>query len=167
MRANILEKEIIMSQTASIFRSRWGFHPCSYETFLKLKHLNGLYFRALREAAAWRRWHRKEPHNRVSRPRLRNQAGQVVGYGPPVPVSEPRLSTLFTQFVQVPRFVDRRGGACPDGFFEPEVKLDPPTVVEDYRKARQPAADAAAVAPLSMSPGQIDELFDLTQQGRA
>jgi hypothetical protein len=46
------------------YRSRWGYHPCNYETFLKLKRLHKAYFEGLRMLAIWRRWRAKRPHNR-------------------------------------------------------------------------------------------------------
>ena len=36
-----------MATVPSPFPSRWGFHPCDYETYRKLKLLNLLYQRAI------------------------------------------------------------------------------------------------------------------------
>ena len=36
-----------------MFRSRWGFHPCDYLTYRKLKFLNQVYLRAIRLAHGW------------------------------------------------------------------------------------------------------------------
>lgn len=46
------------------FQSRWGFHPCTYEMYLKLKRLNFLTFISLRRAGEYKRWERKLPENR-------------------------------------------------------------------------------------------------------
>ena len=46
------------------FESRFGFHPCDYATFVKLKRVHKGYHEALRKVAAHRRWARKMPHNR-------------------------------------------------------------------------------------------------------
>lgn len=46
------------------FKSRFGFHPCDYATFLMLKRVHKAYHEALRKVAAHRRWSRKRPHNR-------------------------------------------------------------------------------------------------------
>jgi hypothetical protein len=45
-------------------RSRWGYHPCDYETFLKLRRVHKAYHEGLRLLARWRRWRAKMPHNR-------------------------------------------------------------------------------------------------------
>jgi hypothetical protein len=47
-----------------IHKSKWGYHPCDYATFLKLKKLNYRLLVAKRKAAAWHRWDRKATHNR-------------------------------------------------------------------------------------------------------
>ena len=48
----------------STFQSRWGFHPCSYEFFLKLKRLHKWYWQTVSDFHRWHRWQRKLPHNR-------------------------------------------------------------------------------------------------------
>src|SRR5262245_9109067 len=96
---------------STVFQSRWGFHPCDFSAYRKLKLLNHLLLRARRMAAAWERWHRKDPHNRVTRGRIRNEKGQTVGYEPPVPRAEPAICPVFSRKEAVRRFVDKRGGA--------------------------------------------------------
>ena len=54
-----------MTANNSAFQSRWGFHPCSYEVFLKLKLLRKLYWQTVYDFHRWHRWQRKLPHNRV------------------------------------------------------------------------------------------------------
>lgn len=56
-----------MDTTSSNFKSRWGFHPCNYEVFHKLKRLHGWYWRTVYEFHQWHRWWRKEPQNRNGR----------------------------------------------------------------------------------------------------
>lgn len=46
------------------FKSRWGFHPCDYETFRKLKAIHKWFWEFLHDYAAWQRWDRKFPKNR-------------------------------------------------------------------------------------------------------
>src|SRR5215475_11844869 len=98
-----------------MFESRWGFHPCDYLTYRKLKFLNQVYLRALRLAHAWERWKRKDPHNRAIRRRLRNQHGQTIGYEPPLMLPEPRICPIFSQKVFEIRHVDKRGRVCREG----------------------------------------------------
>ena len=45
-------------------KSRFGFHTCSYDVYLKLKQLNKYYQDSQRLASKWFRWIRKSPHNR-------------------------------------------------------------------------------------------------------
>ena len=90
-------QEIVITSPA-VFQSRWGYHPFSITVSRQLRRLNAAYQRALRQAAAWNRWNRwnrKEPHNRVIRPRIRNDKGQVIGYGKAEPVGEPKLCPVF------------------------------------------------------------------------
>ena len=51
--------------TNSTLQSRWGFHPCSYNVFLKVKHLHKWYWQAVYDFHRWHRWQRKLPQNRV------------------------------------------------------------------------------------------------------
>src|SRR5437870_6902272 len=98
-----------------MFQSRWGFHPCDYSTYRKLKFLNHVYQKALRMAHAWERWKRKDPHNRVMRRRIRNAQGQTIGYEPPVPLAEPPICPIFSQRVLEKCLVDKNGNVFPDG----------------------------------------------------
>ena len=42
-----------------MFKSRWGFHPCSYETYLQLKQLKKRFWETVYAYERWRRWARK------------------------------------------------------------------------------------------------------------
>lgn len=46
------------------FQSRWGYHPCNRETFLKLKRLHKAFWWHLRRSVAAERWNAKRPENR-------------------------------------------------------------------------------------------------------
>jgi hypothetical protein len=112
-----------------------------------LKELNRLWVRAQHEAAAWRRWHRKLPHNRVQHERLRDAAGRPVGYGPPRPAPEPPLSSPFCRVAELPSgksavFLDDRG------------------VEVAYRLARRPCAKSDEVNALPMSEEVLRRLFE-------
>ena len=54
-----------MSSIFDQHRSRFGFHPCDYTLFLKLKYLHKHYWIAVRQFHTWHRWFRKEPQNRI------------------------------------------------------------------------------------------------------
>lgn len=46
------------------FQSRFGYHPCDYPTFQRLKALYKTFWIHVRKAAAARRWTAKQPKNR-------------------------------------------------------------------------------------------------------
>src|SRR5713101_340936 len=47
----ILRLEVpFFERRTTMFQSRWGFHPCDYQTFRKLKFLNQAYLQAIRLA---------------------------------------------------------------------------------------------------------------------
>lgn len=110
-----------------------------------LKELNKLWVEARRRAAAWQRWYRKLPHNRVRRPRLRDQQGRRIGYGPPEPLPEPALPAPFCRKVQMP-----------SGRWE--VFLSGGAVEIAYRLARHPKPTADAVEPLPIPEAEVRRL---------
>jgi hypothetical protein len=136
-----------------MFKSRWGFHPCSFEEFRELRSLWRAVLVRRRQVAAWRRWSAKLPHNRVKRERLRDANGRVVGYGAAVPVPEPPLPPP-SQNVVACRRVTRPSGKV-------EVELAGPCgaalrrLQEAYRLARRPKPTAAEVEPLPVTAEEV------------
>jgi hypothetical protein len=143
-----------------MFRSRWGFHPCDYAAFRKLKFLNQVHLRAVRMAKAWMRWKRKDPHNRIIRQRIRNERGQVIGYADPVPLPEPRICPVFSQRVFETRLVDKKGVYFKDGFLEEKIVTDDRWIPTDYTAARIPVANADDVRPLHQSVSELDAFYE-------
>jgi hypothetical protein len=143
-----------------MFQSRWGFHPCDYETYRKLRFLNQLYLKAVRMAHAWERWKRKDPHNRVMRRRIRNEKGQTIGYEPPVPRPEPSICSVFSQKVFEQCHVDKKGSFSREGFMEEKVVTDGHWIPAAYASARIPVADPAEVRHLAHTPAQLEELYE-------
>ncbi len=143
-----------------MFSSRWGFHPCDYSTYRKLKVLNLVYLRAVRLAHAWTRWKRKDPHNRVIRRRIRNEKGQTIGYEPPVALPEPKTCSVFSQKVIEKLHVDKKGIFSREGFVEERVVTDDFCIPSDYSSARVPAANPSEVQPLHHSVAEIEELYE-------
>jgi hypothetical protein len=136
------------TSSPSVHASRWGFHNSDYQTYRKLKALNFLYLEALRRAAAWQRWHRKEPHNRVSRRKD----------GSRTPLPEPPLSPLFSKKVQmITNFW--KGKFVKEGHVYERVETTDHGVREAYDSTR-PVASAAEVRPLPLSVDVINELFE-------
>ncbi len=143
-----------------MFRSRWGFHPCDYPTFRMLKFLNQVYLQAVRRAHAWARWQRKDPQNRVSRRRIRNEKGQTIGYEPPVPLAEPSLCPVFSRKVGEQRHVDKKGQFSSEGFTQEKVVMEDCWIPVDYASARRPVPDAAGVQALHHSRAELQTLYE-------
>jgi hypothetical protein len=112
-----------------------------------LKELNAVWLQARRQVAAWRRWSRKQPHNRVRRQRLRDERGRPVGYGPPEPVPEPALPLGICQAVRLPsgRVEMVWSGGC---------------VETTYRLARHPKQTPGEVVPLPLSEDEIRRRYE-------
>lgn len=53
-----------MTTESNNFRSRFGYHVCDFETYVKLKLLHRWYWQTVRDFHGWWRWQRKLPHNR-------------------------------------------------------------------------------------------------------
>jgi hypothetical protein len=112
-----------------------------------LKELNKLWERSRRQAAAWQRWYRKLPHNRVRRERVRDEQGRPIGYGPPTALPEPELSAYFCRKVELP-----------SGRFE--AVLSGGEVEAAYRLARQPRQTPANVVPLPIAEDDVRKWFE-------
>ncbi|MCI0378989.1 MAG: hypothetical protein L0215_15380 [Gemmataceae bacterium] len=112
-----------------------------------MKELNKLWEKAKRQRASWQRWNRKLPHNRVSRPRLRDERGRTIGYGSPIPLHEPVLHPAFCHKVQLP-----------SGRWD--IELRDVGIESAYRLARHPKPTPDDVTPLPMSKDEIRRLFD-------
>ncbi|MCI0701447.1 MAG: hypothetical protein L0241_10235 [Planctomycetia bacterium] len=127
-----------------MYKSRWGFHSCSYEEFCELRSLWKEVLARRKMVAAWRRWYAKAAHNRVKRERIRDSNGHVVRYGQPVPMPEPPLPTVAC------RRVTRPSGKVEVEFAGP-VGEALRRLQEAYRLARRPRATAAEVEPLPVT----------------
>jgi hypothetical protein len=122
-------------------QGKWGWYPCNIEVYHKLKAINLAYDNALHQMKTWQRWNRKDPKNRVSRKKLKDSNGQVVGYGIAEPIAEPEICPIFSK-----KNKDL-------------VKMIENSVYEDYRKARYPVGSEAEVLPLSINLAKIDKLY--------
>jgi hypothetical protein len=141
-------------------QSSWGHHPCDFSTYRKLKFLHHIYQQALRMAHAWKRWKRKDPHNRVTRRRIRNSQGQTIGYEPSAPLAEPCLCPIFSHKVLEKRHVDKKGNLFREGFLDEKVVTDDLGIAEDYAGARRPVKELSEVRPLRVSVETIDLLYE-------
>jgi hypothetical protein len=152
-----------MSSNLSVYQSRWGFHPCDYQTYRKLKFLNLAYLKAVRQARAWMRWKRKDPHNRVIRRRKRNDKGQTIGYEKPIPMPAPRICEVFSRKILEKCYVDKKGNYCKEGFMEEKVVMLDLGVAQDYAASRIPRNTKEEVVPLRNSLEAIIELFEIAR----
>ena len=92
---NLFSRRSTMNVSNEVFKSRFGFHPCDYTTYLKLKNIKKWYYEWLRAAASWERWHRKEPQNRVIRRKIPGKPGVSCGYEIVGPQPEPVVCPFF------------------------------------------------------------------------
>lgn len=125
------------TNASQVHKSRWGFHPCNWDTFWKLKCIHKWYWQTVRDFANWKRWQRKLPKNRVIRRSVRDAAGRRIGYEVIGTRPEPAYCPAFLQ----------HGNVTDKGF------------LQDYRNARMPKSDAKEVLPLSHSVDEIDKMF--------
>lgn len=135
----------------AVFQSRWGFHPCDYATFLKLKKLHARYWQALRQYAQWRRWQRKQPQNRVLRQWIRDAQGRRIGRRIIGPWPEPPLDPLFCVREQVESHFAEDGRLVREGQLVERVLFREHGIPEAYRLARTPVAAPELVRELPVS----------------
>src|SRR5262245_21923505 len=142
----------------AVHQSRWGYYPCAYETFLKLKALHARYWRALRVYAAWRRWQRKQPQNRVLREWLRDAQGRRIGHRIVGPRPEPMLDPLFCVRTQVVSHFADDGSLVRDGRIVERVSFHDHGIPGAYSLARKPAATPEEVTAMPISTEEIERL---------
>jgi hypothetical protein len=148
------------------FRSRWGWHPCDYATFVLLKGLHEAYWRALRQYAAWQRWRRKLPRNRVLRRRIRDERGYKVGTEVVGPWPEPPLPPVFCTRRQVLTHWSEEGKPLKRGRLKEEVIFDDLGIPEAYRAARRPAASESEVLPLRLTAEELRRFASEIEKAR-
>jgi hypothetical protein len=141
-----------------VHQSRWGWHPCDYPTFQLLKRLHHACEEARRQVAAWQRWHRKKPHNRVVRHWLCDGQGRRVGCEIVGPRPEPPLSPPFCVRRLVPSFWSEDGRPLAEARLVEDVVFGDLGIVAAYRTARKPAASPEAVRPLSFTLEELQRL---------
>ena len=135
---------------SKVYQSRWGFHPCSYEIFLKLKKLNGLYFKALQMRGEWERWDRKEPQNRVICKTKRDELGRKIGKEIVGPRLEPNIDNIFLK----KQHVNSRWYGEYD-----IVAISGIDIMKEYQKAKKPRKEDE-VEQLTITEQGINELYE-------
>lgn len=109
-----ITKEITMET----YKTKYGYHPCSKETFFQIKKLRKAYWQTLKDFCRWNRWNRKEPQNRCG--------------------DEPKYNEMFIRDWEWSRPSTKRDGST-------RWKSYPKTVVDHdilnmYEEARRPSA---------------------------
>ena len=136
-----------MNSTLNVVEGRFGFYPCDYDTYQKIRKIYNAYLKSLSQNASWWRWTNKQPQNRVIRRWKRDAQGrrcgcEIVGKRP-----EPSINPVFWNMSPLyHRPVMNR------------VIID--KVIADYRRARYPMKRAEDVVSLSMSNEEIENLFN-------
>ena len=128
----------------STFKSRWGYHPCDYATYLLLKKLAQYERRAYAQYRTWQRWKRKAPQNRVHKEYLRNDKNQRIGTKIIGPSTEPQWASTY--------WLDGNGRFVRIG------------AVRDYDNARTPRNTPAEVRGLSLSQANIKHAIETLAQ---
>jgi len=141
-----------------VHQSRWGWHPCDYATFRLLKRLHRACEEARRRFAAWQRWHRKMPRNRVVRRWLRDGQGRRIGCEVVGSRPEPSLSPLFCVRRLVPSYWSEDGKPLQEARLVEDVVFGDLGIVEAYRTARKPAASPEEVRPLPFTGQELQQL---------
>lgn len=136
----------ITNPAQQVFQGRFGYYPCNYETYRKIRAIYSHYWQALHSYGRWTRWNRKEPQNRVSYSRVRNDKGQVVGKVLVGPVSEPQRSNVFYTV----RGFRRK---CEHALIDNGIS-------ECYNMARMPVENKNDVQNLPLSIAVINEMYD-------
>ena len=145
--------------------SKWGWHPCDYQTYRLLKELHRLCERARRQFAAWQRWRRKLPHNRVLRRTVVNETGVKIGVEVVGPRPEPELPPLFCVPRRMLTYWSEDGRPLKTGRPVEIVEFDDHGVPDAYQAARRPVAAETAVQPLRLTAEEVRRLAEKAEAG--
>ncbi len=138
----------MITQTANVHQTRWGYVATDYETYQKLRRLQYLDLLSQKAAAARWRWDRKEPQNRIEHHWVRNAEGQKIHCIEGDPIPEPKCG--YYRFMDSSDIkVEGRWSALTWG----------EAIYEDYRSAKYPKATAEEVEPIRLTKEQIDEML--------
>ncbi len=141
-----------------VYKTRWGYVAYSYEDYKKLKRINMIYHKALKQAGKWKRWIRKAPHNRVIRKWTRNDQGWKVGSSIVGPEPQPSVCDWFSK--KLVKLNREPVGRWFDG--HTYIKTDNEAAVE-YQKSRKPRFKAEDVEEPTWDTKQIDSLLRLAE----
>ena len=125
----------IVEISKATYKGKWGYHPVSYETFLKLKELHKWYFITLRHLGTWVRWTRKTKYK----------------VGP-----EPKYCHTFViDKHEIRKHVNKQGNI--EWRWYPKTRNDC-GIREAYQEARMPKKTPEEVVELKISEKEINRL---------
>lgn len=129
-----------------IHKSRWGYHSCSYEDFVKLRKAHLLFYKAYTDAKKYIRWFNKEPQNRgTTNPPVPEEIVSIIDEGYyALGINRDRVRTMRYGKHMISGKTDRR----------PLYLI----VLEQYRNAKRPKESPENVSPLSLPKNYEDAL---------
>lgn len=158
--------------TGWVYKSRWGWHPCSHDHYLKLKELHKYWWMSHRRAAEHRRWFLKQPQNRVHRERKKTPGvGKRVVYTETSrPWPEPQVfvmkwDELASSISKTKAFAFLHGNEVvfDDKYLNLEGCGRHPGYVlnipAEFNRARMPVNSPSSVRPLSIPEAVVDRLL--------
>jgi len=165
------QEKITNDNGLEVYKGKWGYYPCNYKTFLKLKEINKHYEKSKRDAKTWYRWARKIKSNRKG--------------------VKPEVSSVFCELVSADsvkykyseksgpfrKLVDEKGYTyVPVGIYEypkdhkywmerigwnhpQQIVVRDHGIVKAYKNARTPKKEASWVRQMPLPEGMIDAMM--------
>ena len=152
MTPNVIVVSTVETEKPKVFKSRWGYHCCSYELSMLIRKVYKAYWSAVYKHSSWRRWVRKEPQNQVRREIIRNSEGQKIGVNVLGPRAEPETCKVFCKTKKV----KKKLGDGPYNYIMVD-RLDDLGILE-ARRCTHPVATPEEVKPLGITEQQIRNL---------
>ena len=153
------------TETIQVNKSKYGFHSCDRETFLKLKRLHKEYYIALRQKSIWDRWDRKAPQNRVIRKWTRNEKRQKIGYTIVGPSPEPEINSIFNEKINKKSHWGKNGQYHREQIEETYVNMkDRYDIVANFQRAKRPQASPKFVEKLSITKEEIETVYNMLKK---
>lgn len=143
-----------------VFKSKWGFHPCDRETYLKLKKLNHWIMRSEIEFATWQRFYRKQPHNRKGSPP--KDINHILYRTKDTDMKPEYMNSEMAHFLYTDKVVCEDNGLI-DFYHIKERTFLKNLVRNNYRFAKYPTEKEEQVIHLTISKKVIDNLYDHMQ----
>lgn len=133
------ETEIIKNAAGiETHKGRWGYYPCSYETYLKLKRLNHFLMLSRIQTARWFRWGRKAEHNRTG--------------------EQPNVPPVFFYSDNLSFYEKNFSWTNHDKIVRSKKELMR-SIEQDYANARYPKQTADEVTSLELRSERIDSML--------